>query len=287
MSFREKWLESVERNNSVLCAGLDPAPFEMGRGPKGLPEGVDKLGWSVLYLRAVAPYCAAVKPNKQYWSEPGDLKRLEDIIDIADYFGLVKIWDAKLADIGSTNEAGFYSAAKMGFDAVTVAPYAGNLEEMAEQASKWGIGAIPMCLMSNPEYETEKNKLVTVGSDYPESLVWEDGTRKVKQYMVLAKMSNDLGFSAMVIGAPSDNNHLTDEELAIASELGGDIRILAPGIGAQGGKAKKMYTYFGADQLIVNVGRALMLPDGSYTTPQQQTGAAIHYRDMLNRLREA
>ena len=28
-TFREKWLEVVERKNSVLCAGLDPAEFEM------------------------------------------------------------------------------------------------------------------------------------------------------------------------------------------------------------------------------------------------------------------
>ena len=29
MTFRERWLEVVARKNSVLCAGLDPAEFNM------------------------------------------------------------------------------------------------------------------------------------------------------------------------------------------------------------------------------------------------------------------
>ncbi len=41
-SFREKWLEAVKEKNSVLCAGLDPAEFGMGRGEKGLPKNVIK-----------------------------------------------------------------------------------------------------------------------------------------------------------------------------------------------------------------------------------------------------
>jgi len=79
MKFLEKWLEAVNKKNSVLCAGLDPAEFEMERGEKGLPEGIDKKEWSLRYIEAVAPYCAAIKPNIQYWKGGGDLKDLQDI----------------------------------------------------------------------------------------------------------------------------------------------------------------------------------------------------------------
>ncbi|GAH49542.1 unnamed protein product, partial [marine sediment metagenome] len=67
MPFRQKWLEAVEKKNSVLCAGLDPAEFNMGRRDKGLPEGVNKYGWAMRYIGAVAPFVAAIKPNLQYW----------------------------------------------------------------------------------------------------------------------------------------------------------------------------------------------------------------------------
>jgi hypothetical protein len=47
MTFREKWLEVVEKKNTVLCAGLDPAIFEMERAEKGLPDFRSKLSWSM------------------------------------------------------------------------------------------------------------------------------------------------------------------------------------------------------------------------------------------------
>jgi len=44
MSFREEWLAAVERRNSILCAGVDPAEYIAGRSEKGagLPAGAKK-----------------------------------------------------------------------------------------------------------------------------------------------------------------------------------------------------------------------------------------------------
>jgi len=72
VSFREKWLAAVDKKNSVLCAGLDLADFEMGRGVEGLPSGVKKRDWTLAYIEAVAPHSAALKPNFQYWKGEGD-----------------------------------------------------------------------------------------------------------------------------------------------------------------------------------------------------------------------
>src|SRR3972149_383382 len=160
MSFRQKWLAAVEKKNSVLCAGLDPADFVMGRGEKGLPEGANKLGWALRYVQAVGPYCAAVKYNTQYWKGEDDARTLAKIGKLAHELGMVVIDDSKLADIGDTNDAGMFYTKERGADAVTYSPFPGNIREAGMQASARDIGLISMCLMSNPEYEAEKNKWV-------------------------------------------------------------------------------------------------------------------------------
>lgn len=289
MNFREKWLAAVEAKNSVLCAGLDPAEFEMGRGEEGLPESVkdnnDKLTWAIHYLEAVAPYCAAVKPNVQYWKDNNDMDSLAMLSSIAHGLGLVTIDDSKLADIGSTNDAGLYHAKQKGFDAVTVAPFAGNLKEAAEQAKKRDIGLISMCLMSNPEYERVKNELVPVtplGDCFNIK-----GTEYVEKYIQLAVQAVDNGIDGLVIGAPSKKNHIKDEEIATVRKYCKDTTlVLLPGVGAQGGEASAIWKYFNKDNVIVNVGRGLMFPDGSNSTPQEQADAAKYFQRMLNELRQ-
>ena len=81
MNFHEKWLEAVERKRSVLCAGLDPAEFGMGRGEKGRPQGTDKLAWALDYIKQVGPHCAAIKPNLQYWNRTTSSRNSRKIQD--------------------------------------------------------------------------------------------------------------------------------------------------------------------------------------------------------------
>ncbi len=240
MAFIDKWLEAVDIKNSVLCAGLDPAEFKMGRGEKGLPEGADKREWSIDYLKAVAPYCAAIKININYWKNEGDMKTLAEITEIAHSCNLVVIEDSKLADIGSTNDAGFYYAKEKSVDAVTFSPFSGNTKEAGEQARQRDLGIISMCLMSNPGYETEKNKLVPVLEEYPYyfNVKFIDGVPYVKQYISLACKSRLYGLDGIVIGAPSPDNHITEQEIADVREYTrSDLLVLMPGVGAQGGEA--------------------------------------------------
>lgn len=295
VSFREKWLVAVEEKNSVLCAGLDPAEFKMGRGEEGLPKSVkdnqDKLAWGMRYLEAVAPYCAAVKANIQYWKAEGNMESLAILSEAAQEFGLEAIDDSKLADIGSTNDAGLYHAKQKGFDTVTVAPFAGNLKEAAEQAKKRDIGLISMCLMSNPEYERVKNEWVRIDSkeDYcnPFDAIEIEGVPHVKKYIQLAHDAAQYGLDGIVIGAPSKKNHLKEKEIFVARAYSrDDTLVLLPGVGAQGGEAQAIWKYFNPNNVIVNVGRAVMFPKGSGSSPKEQAEAAKHYRDMLNELRK-
>ena len=283
--FRDSWLASSHSKGSILCAGLDPAEFNMGRGEKGLGEGVNKREWALEYLEAVAPYCAAVKPNLQYWKNGEDMRALKEIAVLAHQKGLVTILDSKIADIGSTNEAGIYYEYQKGYDALTMAPYAGNMEETKEYGERWGTGLFTMCLMSNPEYESVKNELVDVNGDEEGyefgDLVEVGGKVYVKKYINLARRAAKCGIEGIVIGAPSEDNHISEEELAKARAYSrDDTLVLMPGVGAQGGDARTIFGYFDSKNVVVNVGRGLMFPK-----EKSWADTAKEYRDMLNDLR--
>jgi len=297
-TFTEKWLQAVEEKNSVVCLGLDPAEGEMQRGDEGLPIGVDKLTWSLAYLKACAPFAAAVKPNLQYWKDRFGMNSCYELTALAHEAGLVVVDDSKLADIGSTNDAGIYHAKRKQMDAVTLACFAGNMKEAAEQCKNRGIGGIHMCLMSNPDYAREKLKLVPIGDevlDYDsrdkigiDNQRTEERDFYVHQYIQLAHDAQKFGLEGVVIGAPSKKNHITEQELAKARYYAGEkMLVLLPGVGAQGGEAGAIWKYFAKDNVIVNVGRAMMFPNGSNSTPEQQADAAKHYQEMLNNLRAA
>ncbi len=285
LSFREKWIAAVRLKNSVLCAGLDPAEFTLGRGEEGLGPEEDKLAWALNYVHAVGHYVAALKYNVQYWRGIDDGRAIQEIVAAARAHGLVVIEDAKLADIGSTNDAGMFYAA-LRADAVTLAPFAGNMEEATRQAKERDIGLITMCLMSNPEYAREKAKLVpVVPEDYicRNVVVQVNGQPYVPQFIQLARDAQRCGLDGIVIGAPSPKNHITEEELTeVRASVGDKMLVLLPGVGAQGGEASKIWEHFDRDNVIVNVGRAVMFPKEG--TPEE---AALHYRRMLNELRDA
>jgi orotidine-5'-phosphate decarboxylase len=181
---------------------------------------------------------------------------------------LLVIEDAKLADIGATNDAGFYYAARRA-DAVTYAPFAGNIGEATSQAHARGIGIIVLSLMSNPEYEQEKQKRADSAGQ--------------PQYLTIAEEAAAANADAVVVGAPSETNHIEDEEIrAVRDRIGSHMVVLMPGVGAQGGSALSVWRVFDTDQVIVNAGRSLMFPNGSESTPGQQARAALELRDRLN-----
>ena len=143
-------------------------------------------------------------------------------------------------------------------------PFAGNIGEARGQAAKWGIGLITMCLMSNPEYRTEKTKLVEIAEEdsLPEdSIVRIGGSSYAYQYLHLAQLASAHGADGIVIGAPSPQNHITETDISrVATLLEETVLILVPGVGAQGGRPEVLWKHFQADRVIVNCGRNLMYP---------------------------
>lgn len=295
MNFKEKWFAAVDKKNSVLCVGADPAEFAMGRGGEGLPENVIKRDWSLKYIEAVAPFCAAIKPNSQFWLGRNDMETLYEIGELAKSLDIPLIEDRKPADIGSTNDAGFFYTMQRA-DAVTLAPFAGNMGEAAKQTKARNLGLIAMCIMSNKEYAREKLKLVPVADEVgtyhrPDIMMTKVLYSNLEiphvfQYVQLAHDAANFGLEGVVIGAPSKDNHIKPEEIAAARRYVGDnMLVLLPGVGKQGGEAGIIWQYFAPKNVVVNASRALMFPKEQNSTPQEQADIAKFYQGMLNDLR--
>lgn len=132
------------------------------------------------------------------------------------------ILDAKRADIGNTNEG----YVKMAFetlkaDAVTVHPYLGreSLEPFFSQKDK---GVIVLVRTSNPGSDELQNLQMNGKPLY--QLVAEN----------VAKNWNTDGNCAVVVGATYP------DDLKKVREIVGDMPILVPGIGAQGGSLEEV-----------------------------------------------
>ena len=260
MNFAQQWHQTVQKKNSLLCIGLDPAEPEQ-RSQDTIPPGTSKIDWCLSIIDQVAPFAAAIKPNRKYIKGmPREQVKL--ITDRIHKHGMIAIIDSKITDIGETNDAAFFHAQQEGFDAITFAPFAGNMKEAVAQAHARQLGLIALVLMSNPEFEQIKNATVN----------------GMKAYEFFATQVKEHDADGMVIGAPNGKNHVTKSDVKRVKEIAGNKVVLMPGIGAQGGDAKEIIEIFG-DNTIANVGRAVIYAEN----PAQE---AEKYKKMLNRLRK-
>ena len=236
MNFREKWRATVEKKSSTLCLNLDAA--ETGQRPQQTIGNQDKLSWAKELIRATEHAIAAIKPNRQYYKD-FSRSQTQELNEFAHSFGLLSIDDSKIADIGSTNDAALYHAAIEGFDAVTYAPFPGNIADTCAMAQKRNLGLIPLALMSNPEYQLIKNLQI-------------DG---IAAFLYFARESSRAGAAGIVVGAPSPKNHISVDDLRQIKELiTDDMTVLVPGIGAQGGDTAEVFDVFGKSA-ILSIGR--------------------------------
>ncbi|HEA46314.1 MAG TPA: hypothetical protein ENH99_00860 [Candidatus Pacearchaeota archaeon] len=85
------------------------------------------------------------------------------------------------------------------------------------------------------------------------------------------------------MGAPSENNHLEEDELKTASDYAtSQTLVLMPGVGEQSGEAEMIWRFFSPDNVIVNVSRDLMFPREASIGDR-----AKHYQKIFNELRKA
>lgn len=253
MRFKSLWQEIVSRKKTTLCVGIDPA-LPNQRSSLNIDQGEDKVEWTIKMIEMVAAHSAAIKLNRNYYKDT-DQSSLKKINECIHAHNLLSIDDSKLADIGSSNDAGLYHAKSQGFDAVTYAPFPGNISETAKYAKARDIALIMLVKMSNPEF-------------IPISAALVDGV-PMTTFLARELARNDI--DGMVVGAPSPNNGISKEELASIDEASGNNRLaLVPGIGIQGGKIDEIIEIF-STRAILNVGRSI-----TYSDNPTQTASEFH-----------
>jgi len=260
MTFAQKLDAIIEKNNSLLCVGLDshfdklPSEYRDQDHPQ--------FAFNKHIIDQTYNLVCAYKPNSAFYEARGadgvaELKMTCDYL--RDHYPQIPIvLDAKRGDIGSTNDAyAHYVFDYLQADAITLHPYLGQeaVQSFLDQSDK---GIIILCRTSNPGSGEFQNRVVNTPSSTPpvggtsraplkgETLsdsslegggplavegVSQELYKTVAQNIVQNWNTN--GNCMLVVGA------IYPEELAQIRTIAGDMTLLVPGIGAQGGDVEK------------------------------------------------
>lgn len=217
MGMYEQLRRGWTASGSMLCVGLDPDPRRLPAVLDG--EANPVFAFCKAIVDATADLVCAFKPQFAHFAaqraEPS-LERLCRYIREA-YPDVLVLLDAKRGDIGSTAEHYATEAfVRYGAHAVTVNPYLG-FDTVEPYLRHDGCGIFVLCRTSNP------------GSGDLQDL--DVGGRPLYQHVakLVADEWSRHGECGLVVGATWPG------ELASVRELAGDLPILLPGIGAQGG----------------------------------------------------
>jgi orotidine-5'-phosphate decarboxylase len=217
MTFTRMLAAAWQKNDSLLCVGLDPDPAKFPAHLKGRDDAIFEFCAAI--VDATADLVCAFKPQIAYFAARRAEDQLEALIaHIHDrHPGIPVILDAKRGDIGSTAEQYAVEAfARFKADAVTVNPYMGrdSLDPWLAWPDK---GVILLCRTSNPG--GSDLQFLDVGGE--------------KLYERVARLAadewNTSGQIGLVVGATFP------AEIARVRAIVGDMPLLVPGIGAQGG----------------------------------------------------
>ncbi len=272
MTFINKLSAVWAANDSLLCVGLDP---DMARLPAQFhhdPQGIYHFCREI--IDATAELACSFKPQIAYFAALSAEDQLEKICHYVrdNYPHIPVILDAKRGDIGATARQYAREAFdRYGADAVTVNPYMGS--DSVEPYMEWSErGVIILCRTSNPG-----------GSDL--QFLNVDG-KPLYQHVarLVADKWNANGQCALVVGATFP------EELAQVRAIVGDMPLLVPGIGAQGGDieatVKSGRTYNGTGMMI-NSSRAILyaVPKANEDFAAAARRVALETRDAINQHR--
>ncbi len=219
MKFTDMLAARWAKNDSLLCVGLDPDPAKFPPHLKDRPDRIYRFCRAI--VDATADLVCAFKPQIAYFAARRAEDQLEAVIHHIHTFhpGIPVILDAKRGDIGSTAEQYAIEAfERYKADAVTVNPYLGrdSIEPWLAYPDK---GVILLCRTSNFGGGDLQLQRVGAGPTHLYELVAEK----------VAKEWNTTGQCALVVGATFPG------EIARVREIVGEMPLLVPGIGAQGG----------------------------------------------------
>jgi len=236
MKFVDLLDRTIKKNNSLLCVGLD---VDVERIPKDIPAGKNIIfDFTRRIIDQTNELVCAYKPNSAFYERYGlvGIEALLKTIEYAHKFDIPVILDAKRGDIGHSSEA--YAQAAFQYlkaDAITVSPYMGadSIEPFTRHEDK---GVFILCLTSNPGSAD-----LQTGLPHPLYLTVAE---KVKQW-------NVRGNCGVVVGATKP------DQLKEVHDIVGDLPILIPGVGAQGGDLALSVKY-GGKRAIINASRSII-----------------------------
>lgn len=223
----DKYNQRAKKINSLLCVGLDA---DFGKIPKRfLKMKFPQFEFNKWIIKETYQYAAAFKMNSAFYEARGD-KGMKELKMTMDYLGakLPKVFlicDCKRADIGNTNN-GYVTAIFdwLGFDAVTLHPYLG-LEALLPFLDRKDKVSIILCRTSNRGAGEFQDLKTTWTSDVQVPL-WQIVAQRV------SKNWNKNKNCMLVVGATYP------KEMKKIRSIVGDMTMLVPGIGAQGGDIK-------------------------------------------------
>jgi len=265
------FIEQLERawdvNGSLVCVGLDP---EIERFPPqvvGQPSPIFQFNKAI--IDATADLVCAYKPQFAHYAAYEAEDQLERTIDYiqSTYPGIPVILDSKRGDVGNTAERYAIEAfERYHADAVTVSPYLGgdSMEPFLKYEDK---GVIILCRTSNPgagdlqDLQVGGRRLFHVVAD------------------LAARRWNTRGNCALVVGATYPR------ELAEVREIVGNMPLLVPGVGAQGGDVAQAVqsgqTAAGAG-LVISSSRGILYASSGENFVSAAREATLKLRDQIN-----
>ncbi|MDR2016555.1 MAG: orotidine-5'-phosphate decarboxylase [Burkholderiales bacterium] len=243
----------ITRSRSLLCVGLDseltrlPARFQQDTQPQ--------FAFNRWIIDQTHETAAAYKLNSAFYEAHGTAgweamqRTMGYLRDVApDVFTII---DAKRADIGNTSAQ--YATAffdTLGCDAVTLHPWLGG-EALQPFLARPDKAAIILCHTSNPG-SGELQDLTVTGTDGTSLPLWRHLARRV------ATKWNAQRNCMLVVGAT-----VPDVIRDVRADTG-DMVLLVPGIGAQGGDLDAVLRNgLTSDRrgLLINASRSILFAD--------------------------
>ncbi len=271
LALKQRWREA----NSLVCVGLDPEPSKF---PAQFAQNDDAVfAFCRDIVDATAEFACAFKPQIAHFAALGAEDALQRLIAHmhAAHPTIPVVLDAKRGDIGSTAQ-NYASEAfdRYRADAVTVNPWLGR-DSVQPFLDRAGKGVVILCRTSNPGARDLQDLVVARPRGSP---------RPLYQHVaeMVASEWNDGGQCALVVGAT------WPAELAEVRAIVGDMPLLVPGVGAQGGNVEAIVRN-GANAnrngLIVSSSRAVLYASSGADYADAARTAARTLCEKINRYR--
>ncbi len=259
-----------KKNNAgkFICVGLDPDIKKIPVHLKKVQDPVFEFNKRI--INETYENAAAFKLNFAFYESEGyrGMEILQKTIECIPKDILI-IADAKRGDIGNTSR--MYAKSVYEFyncDAITINPYMGEDSVLPFLEYTQKLNFI-LTLTSNPgSSDFEKTKLADG------SLLYQKVIKKIIQW-------NKNKNCAIVFGATNT------EELEKSIGLFGELPVLLPGVGAQGGNLSEVFGVFKNNNrlnLLVNVSRAIIYKSNEKDFAEKANSELVRMNNLIKSL---